>query len=132
MKILACLFVSLLLNACALTALSERAPSAAPSRGSLTAIIDIHIRVADSDTDEPMEADIVWLDNVIAYRHVSAFTLMIPGDFPATQDGHEIRIRADGYELWTTHIRLRTRVDRAQTLPVHLRRIQPHARLTRE
>src|SRR5438309_8467262 len=94
-------------------------------RGSLSATIELAISVADSDTDEPMVVDTVWVDNEIAYRHVSYFVLLLLGDYPLTQDGHEIRITAAGYESWVTHIRVRTRADRSMTLPVHMHRAKP-------
>lgn len=112
------------LSGCAFLEASTDVAPLAP-RGSPSATIELAISVADSDTDEPMLVDTVWVDNEIAYRHVSYFVLLLPGDYPLTQDGHEIRITAAGYESWVTHIRVRTRADRSMTLPVHMHRAKP-------
>lgn len=127
MKWLALIAGLWVLGGCAFAPPSPDA-TATPSRGSAAATIDLAISVADADTDEPIVVDAVWLDDAVAYRHVSGFVLMIPGDFPPSQDGHLIRITAAGYDTWVTHIRLRTRRDRSLTLPVHMHHALPHAR----
>jgi len=83
--------------------------------------------VADSDTENSLVVDEVWLDGQIAYRNVSRFILMLDGEHPSELDGHEIRIKAKGYWEWTTRIRIRTRKERQIFLPIHLLKVKPQS-----
>ena len=107
------------------TAPPGRQPLASPAASPAT--IDVDVQVADSDTDESLVVDEVWLDGVLAYRNVSRFILMLDGEYPATMDGHEIRIKSKGYQEWTTRIRIRSKKDRQIFLPIHLLKVKPQS-----
>lgn len=91
------------------------------------AIIDVDVQVADSDTENSLVVDEVWLDGQIAYRNVSRFVLMLDGEYPAEMDGHEIRIKTQGYQEWSTRIRIRSKKDRQIFLPIHLLKLKPQS-----
>lgn len=118
---LLCVPIGLLLAGCALA--TPGAPTPVPT-ADFSVVVDILVTVNDEDTDEPIIVDRVWLDNEIIYRRVSRFLLILPGRYPPTQDGYEIRIQAEGYALWTTRVRPRTNRPRNQTLTVHLHRLK--------
>ena len=112
---------------------STKAPAATTAIPAATkppkAYVDLEVTISDSDTEEPVVADTVWLNDEVAYRRVSRFILFLDTDYPLSQDGHEIRIRAAGYAEWST--RMRTRVSRSMDLrlPVHLHRVKPQSLL---
>lgn len=131
--------LSLLLTACSLA--PPPLPSPEPAESTATplplpaastaephlATIDVDVQVADSDTDDRLVVDEVWLDGRLAYRNVSRFILLLDGEYPADMDGHEIRIKAQGYQEWTTRIRIRTKQDRQLFLPIHLLKTKPQS-----
>ena len=124
----------MLLTGCSLAAIptasqvpSESTTPPKPQPLASPAIIDVSVQVADSDTENSLEVDEVWLDGQIAYRNISRFVLMLDGDYPAEMDGHEIRIKAQGYQEWTTRIRIRTKKDRQIFLPIHLLKLKPQS-----
>src|SRR5262249_16803335 len=71
----------LLLTSCAL--LDTTAPlSATPTpRAENSVIVDLFVTIADVDSDEPVVADTVWLNNEVAYRNVSACILMLSANY---------------------------------------------------
>jgi hypothetical protein len=117
----------LALAACAPSA-ARTSPTAIPSVPTVShPTVDVYVTLADSDTEELIAADVVWLDNEVAFRNVHSFTLLLNGDYPPDQDGYEVRIEAKGYEKWTTRLRPHTRQSRTQFLPIHLRRTKPQS-----
>lgn len=125
MKIFALLFTLGWLTSCTLLEPGTSTLQPQPSSTFEPITVDLYLTIADAETDEPVVADTVWVNNEIAYRQVNACVLILFADYPPQQDGYQIRIKAKGYELWSTIVRPHARRSHGMNLTAHLHRNKP-------